>query len=138
MTTLAEVRDEMRTSPLMFSLLTFGKSLPPILDEFRDKRLFINRSDIDRLPEYSATDPTGVYVGKVWKRNIHPACRRRGGPAGMNQQQWVVCEYCEAPPKYKAIHGDVVLNHWYQDVVVLEDSSGPTQIRRDGDTWVFI
>lgn len=28
----------------------------------------VSRRDFDRLPEYSTSNPTGVYVGKVWKR----------------------------------------------------------------------
>lgn len=32
-----------------------------------DDEVFVSARDFDRLPEYSTSIPTGVYVGKVWK-----------------------------------------------------------------------
>lgn len=31
----------------------------------------ITRKAFDLLPEYSSTLPTGVFIGKVWKRNMN-------------------------------------------------------------------
>ena len=35
---------------------------------YDDKVAIITRRDLDRLPEYSSSVPTGVCEGKVWKR----------------------------------------------------------------------
>lgn len=48
-----------------------------------------------RLPEYSATVPTGVTLGKTWKRHngAHdPAFRLAGG-----RPRWIICRYEDAP-----------------------------------------
>jgi hypothetical protein len=37
--------------------------------EIDDRYALMTRADFDLLPEYSATFPTGVYPGKMWKRH---------------------------------------------------------------------
>lgn len=58
----------------------FYESLPP---------LHMTRTEFDELDEYSATHPTGVRVGKRWKRHdgaYDPACKK---------PVWIVGEYVE-------------------------------------------
>lgn len=62
------------------------RSLPP---------LHISMADLSRLPEYSATNPTGVTIGKTWKRlngAFDPEFKRAGGVPF-----WVVVRYEEDP-----------------------------------------
>jgi hypothetical protein len=47
-----------------------------------DTHALMSKSAFDKLPEYSATMPTGVYVGKMWKRHdgvYDSAFRASGG-----------------------------------------------------------
>lgn len=45
----------------------------------------ISRATLEKLPEYSASFPTGVTIGKVWRRNLNAG--RRAPPL------WIVGEY---------------------------------------------
>ena len=53
----------------------------------------ITRDDLARLPEYSASDLTGVVVGKRWRRDVQSVPRFRGVDV---DSEWVVCEYVQA------------------------------------------
>lgn len=53
------------------------------------KKEKIKQSTLDSLPEYSLSQPTGAWPGKVWKRNVRWG---QGGPP-----EWVICEYVESP-----------------------------------------
>lgn len=60
--------------------------------------LRITMQEFKRLPEYSATSPTGVTPGKRWRRHngaYDQAFLRAGG-----KSRWVICEYQEAPDDY--------------------------------------
>jgi hypothetical protein len=62
------------------------RSLPP---------LHIALRDLERLPEYSATNPTGVTIGKTWRRHNgafdHEFKRAGGIPF------WTIVRYEEDP-----------------------------------------
>lgn len=67
--------------------LGYWRSLPP---------LHITMQEAMKLSEYSATNPTGVTIGKRWRRHngLHdPSFRRLGG-----KPRWMICEYQDAPP----------------------------------------
>lgn len=49
---------------------------------------------LDALPEYSTTIPTGVVIGKRWKRNAMIGVQMRFGRC---ESLWEVCEYVEDP-----------------------------------------
>jgi hypothetical protein len=70
--------------------LQYWRSLPPMR---------IDLASAQRLPEYSTTSPTGVTLGKRWRREngaFDEGFKRRGG-----KPRWVICEYQEAPDEYK-------------------------------------
>lgn len=46
------------------------------------------------LPEYSCTNPTGVFDNKLWRRAWH--ARTRGGRRS-EIDHWLVCEYVQHP-----------------------------------------
>lgn len=48
-----------------------------------------------KLPEYSASTPTGVIIGKRWRRldGAHDADFTRLG----GKPRWIICEYVPAP-----------------------------------------
>ncbi len=52
-----------------------------------------------QLPEYSATNPTGVTVGKTWRRlnGAHDEVFKRLG----GRPRWVICRYEDAPDSYQ-------------------------------------
>lgn len=57
----------------------------------------MTRATFDKLAEYSATNPTGAYEGKMWKRHdgaFDWAFRARGG-----KPTWMLCWYgvCDKP-----------------------------------------
>jgi hypothetical protein len=57
----------------------------------------ITYTEAKKLSEYSATNPTGVVVGKMWRRDsgaYDEGFKRKGG-----KPRWVICRYEEAPPK---------------------------------------
>lgn len=54
--------------------------------------LSITRAELDALPEYSTTFPTGTVVGKRWKLAPWARLRIRQHP-----DQWIVAEYAEHP-----------------------------------------
>ncbi len=51
----------------------------------------LRQADFDGLSDYSATNPTGVYPGKMWKRHdgIYDAEFRASG----GQPEWLLCWY---------------------------------------------
>jgi len=60
-------------------------------------RMQITFEAMKALPEYSATNPTGVFVGKTWRRHdgvFDQAFLARGG-----KPQWLICRYEEASPQ---------------------------------------
>jgi hypothetical protein len=61
--------------------------------------LEITAEKLKKLPEYSATLPTGQTIGKRWKRNIHPSCREQYGPSGLPPERctWIVGEFYKHP-----------------------------------------
>jgi hypothetical protein len=68
----------------------------------------MDRATFDRLPEYSATRPTGVYPGKMWKRHDgafdHKFLREGGKPV------WLLCWYGESDkPGYCSNHHREIL-----------------------------
>jgi len=61
--------------------------------------------ELDSLPEYSTTMPTGTTIGKFWKRNTNWMTHGGGysAPDSVNPK-WVVCAYDENPnPKLVTI-----------------------------------
>lgn len=77
--------------------LAYWRSLPP---------LQITMRKAAELPEYSATNPTGVTPGKRWRREngaFDHAFKRQGG-----RPRWVICEYQEAPDEIDRRSGKVV------------------------------
>lgn len=58
----------------------------------------ISRRTFDRLLEYSCSEPTGVVMGKVWKRNIdaYPNRVEHQQPSPAPPPCWVICEYVSA------------------------------------------
>lgn len=73
---------------------SYWRSLPP---------LQVTMSTALKLPEYSATNPTGVTVGKRWRRHngAHDILFKRSGGI----PRWVICEYQEAPDAYRRAPG---------------------------------
>lgn len=55
----------------------------------------IRRKTFDSLPEYSCSMPTGVYPGKVWKKDL-----MFGLHAKNTKPVWVLCEYVSAGPEH--------------------------------------
>lgn len=54
----------------------------------------LTQSQLDGLPEYSCSIPTGTTIGKRWKRDVN-AYPRGYGPHP--PPYWIVCEYAEHP-----------------------------------------
>jgi hypothetical protein len=54
------------------------------MDDMETER--ITRASFEKLPEYSMSVPTGVFFGKVWRRN-NKALIPDADP------DWVICEY---------------------------------------------
>jgi len=49
----------------------------------------LTKAELDALPEYSCTEPTGVVMGKRWKHNVHFGKRNGQPPA------WLMGEYSQ-------------------------------------------
>jgi hypothetical protein len=65
---------------------------------------FANVGYIEKLYEYSASSPTGVTIGKMWRRHngvFDQEFIRAGGIP-----KWVICRYEEAPPEVERARGD--------------------------------
>lgn len=73
-----------------------GKSWnQPSLDriEVGDEYATLSKKDLDSLPEYSSTLPSGVYPGKMWKRHdgvYDPVCK-------VEDRKWLLCWFGEVP-----------------------------------------
>lgn len=68
--------------------------------------------EFEELPEYSATYPTGVIIGKRWKRldGLYDAEFKRAG----GRPRWVIGEYVEvAGDKTKARY------KWWKPVIII-------------------
>lgn len=74
-------------------------------DEGRIFTMRISRSEFDKLLEYSSTIPTGVVVGKMWKRRIGPLVKGSDDPS----HNWVIGLYAGTISEGK----DGVLIRWY-------------------------
>lgn len=88
--------------------ITAAEVIPPISDSMgrnweqprRDEILMdsehaaMTKPAFEKLAEYSATYPSGVYIGKMWKRNdglFDQNYRERGG-----KPEWMLCWYGES------------------------------------------
>ena len=83
-------------------------STPYIL---RGKVIVISRHDFWELQEYSASAPTGVYYGKMWRRHdgaFDQEFLARGG-----KPTWFVCQYLPHPTK-----GDLCVTKMYKPFFV--------------------
>lgn len=87
------------------STCSTGSIIPPITDPLGahwkqpptaailldDTHAVMSRETFELLPEYSASRPTGAYVGKMWKRHdgaFDYAFIARGG-----RPKWLLCWY---------------------------------------------
>lgn len=61
----------------------------------------MSRKAFDSLGEYSCSQPTGVFVGKVWKRDLFFGTG--------HEPFWVICEYVAHPTKPDMCRTDVRL-----------------------------
>lgn len=52
-----------------------------------------------KLPEYSATNPTGTTIGKRWRRL--DGCYDKNFQRAGGKPRWIVCEYAECSPPEK-------------------------------------
>jgi hypothetical protein len=77
----------------------------------------MNQATFDRLPEYSATRPTGVYPGKMWKRHDgafdHRFLEEGGTPV------WLLCWYGESDKP------GCCSNHYREIVLEANDAPKP-------------
>ena len=55
----------------------------------------LSQKAFDSLPEYSTSEPTGVILGKAWKRNLTWGCD--------HEPIWVICEYVSAGPNLASV-----------------------------------
>lgn len=77
-------QEEARRSPERYL-----SGYPEAIFEFDDELVVMGYPDFERLPEYSATDPTGVVIGKCWK-----ACLDGNGGAQLHPDptmRWAFC-----------------------------------------------
>lgn len=85
-----------------------GSVTHELAQEQRRERLtlYLFAWELESMPEYSTTLPTGTTVGKLWKRNLNVHHRRA-------EPRWLVCMYGpDSDPKMVAIwHAEVVLRH---------------------------
>ena len=60
----------LNTVPVMVHPLSMHWVQPP-LDRILidDEHALMDKADFERLAEYSATNPSGAYVGKMWRRH---------------------------------------------------------------------
>lgn len=81
--------------------LAYWRALPPMP---------ITMADAMKLPEYSATNPTGVTVGKTWRRHNgawDEAFVQRGGIP-----RWVIVRYEDAPNGRRRVHDPTGKQQW--------------------------
>jgi hypothetical protein len=68
---------------------------PPITAiEIDDTHALMSRRTFDQLAEYSASLPTGVYSGKMWKR--HDGVFDAGFIHSGGKPEWLLCWYGES------------------------------------------
>lgn len=56
-----------------------------------DSHALMSRRTFESLREYSATNPTGAYEGKMWRR--HDGAFDRGFLAAGGKPEWLLCWY---------------------------------------------
>ena len=55
-----------------------------------DTHAIMSKEDFSKLAEYSTSRPTGVYEGKIWKRNLYEGSLRSGYKFS---DVWTLCWY---------------------------------------------
>lgn len=60
---------------------------------FRNGNAWMDLKTFKDIPNYSGTTPTGVYVGKTWRRHDGVYDHRMNAP----KPQWLLCWYDEHP-----------------------------------------
>ena len=70
----------------------------------------LTRRELEKLPEYSCSLPTGTTIGKRWKRNVNPECRGAAGMA-IDRGVWWLGEYAPDtdPDRVRIIWRPVIL-----------------------------
>ncbi len=86
-----------------------GCPVPPITDplgkswdqpdpvgwKFTSTHVWMTRADFEKLKDYSATNPSGVYAGKMWRRHdgaFDPEWRAKGGKPEWILRWWGLCD----------------------------------------------
>lgn len=83
------------------------------------KTMYMTQWQLDSLPEYSTSTPTGVYIGKIWKMNIN--CENRNGyRVPINPPKWLICTFEEEPDQVK--YPGYCKNGYYVPIIVDESS----------------
>ncbi len=74
-----------------------------------DEFALMSRKTFDALSEYSASRPSGVYPGKMWKR--HDGAFDRNFLAHGGKPEWLLCWYGESEigPGYCSNHGRKII-----------------------------
>ena len=66
----------------------------------------ISRKAFDSLYEYSCTNPTGVFPGKVWKRNLNAYTFGEMMTTPLRRPKrplWILCKYVTTKPGFCGI-----------------------------------
>jgi hypothetical protein len=84
---------------------------------YDDLTAVCSRSDLDRLPHYQHSLPTGVYPGKVWKRlSYDPARPMRPRPS--DEAVWLLGMFEEHEDP--AMRGKLVRGPVWRDLLVID------------------
>lgn len=90
-------------APHAATVLTTGTFIPPITDPMGkhwrqpdtenfvidDTHVSMTQRDFDMLPEYSTTNPSGVYVGKCWKSQQSEQVKVSDHGVTMVKHRWI-------------------------------------------------
>lgn len=94
--------------------------------------LEMTRQEFERLPEYSTSIPTGVTIGKRWRRCILPGHLSGFQGAAADIQHWRIGEYS----RESVTHPGEVDITWYFPQIVEPEQVGMTS--PDTDPWHLI
>jgi hypothetical protein len=88
---IASVREPVTIPPMTDPLGLHWKQPPREEITIDDLHALMSQRAFDRLAEYSTSVPSGVYVGKMWKR--HDGAFDRAFLAQGGKPTWLLCWY---------------------------------------------
>jgi len=84
------------------------------------KTMYMTQRQLDMLPVYNISTPSGVYIGKIWKKDLNKVAGEDRYWKFPGPPKWLVCTFEEEPDQ--VTYPNTVKNGYYIPVITEKSS----------------